>query len=92
MLPGPKRIPSDPKTKLRKMFESNKGERKKVILVYFVGGVTYAEVSCFRYLTETTGIQFIVATTQFINGNKMVDSFLDEQGNMLKPETLSEVY
>ena len=91
-LPGPKRVPADAKGKFRKLFELSKGEKKKVILVYFVGGITYAETSCFRYLSETTGIQFIVATTQFINGNKMVDAFKDEHGSMLKPETLTEIY
>ncbi len=63
-----------------------------MILVYFVGGITYAEMSCFRYLSEATGVQFIVATTQFINGNKMVDAFKDEQGCLIKPETLTEIY
>jgi len=32
----------------------------------------------------------MVATTQFLNGNKFVDSFTDEQGNKLKPESLIE--
>lgn len=64
-----------------------------MILVYFIGGVTFAEISCLRYLSNTNeNFQFIVATTQFINGNKMVDSFKDEQGNLLKPESMLEVY
>eukprot|EP00826_Nyctotherus_ovalis_P036074 TRINITY_DN3169_c0_g1_i3.p1 TRINITY_DN3169_c0_g1~~TRINITY_DN3169_c0_g1_i3.p1 ORF type:complete len:209 (-),score=40.44 TRINITY_DN3169_c0_g1_i3:168-749(-) len=50
---------------------------KSVVLVYFVGGVTYAEVSCLRFLSKQTGVEFIVATTQFINGNRMVDAFKD---------------
>ena len=81
------------------MFEAKKPEgKKKVILVYFIGGVTFAEISCLRYLTMTSGIlfvaefcvgiQFIVATTQFINGNKMIKAFEDEQGNKLRPDSL----
>ena len=74
--------------------------KNRTALVYFVGGVTYAEVSCFRYLSEKTGLlnldsliiglKFIVGTTQFINGNRLVDSFKDEQGNLLRPESLLE--
>lgn len=48
-----------------------------MVLVYFVGGVTYAEVSCLRFLSKQIGIEFVIATTQFINGNKMVDAFKD---------------
>lgn len=75
------------------MFESSKGERKKVILVYYVGGITYAEMSCYRYLSErpdNNKVQFIVATTQFINGNKMMDAFKDDIGSKLNPKTLSD--
>ena len=75
-------------------------DRKKVVLVYYVGGVTYAEISALRYLSSVlrtfsltwTALHFIVATTQFINGNKMVDAFKDEQGNLLNPDSLMEIY
>lgn len=90
-IPGPKRIPKDPRTRLKKVLEPSKGERKKVILVYYIGGITYAEMSCYRILSEQTGIQFIVATTQFINGNKMMEAFKDDQGLLLRPETLTEM-
>ena len=72
-----------------------------MILVYFVGGVTYAEISCLRYLSSTTSTillrkqcvdyQFVVATTQIINGNKLVDSFKDEFGSLLKHEAIEGV-
>jgi hypothetical protein len=76
-------------------------DRKKVFLVYYIGGVTFAEISALRYLGNAlrivplvmmTGVNFIVATTQFINGNKMVDAFKDEQGNLLNPDSLMEIY
>jgi hypothetical protein len=32
-------------------------DRKKIVLVYYIGGITYAEISAFRYLsTVYTGI------------------------------------
>eukprot|EP00826_Nyctotherus_ovalis_P053979 TRINITY_DN7048_c0_g5_i4.p1 TRINITY_DN7048_c0_g5~~TRINITY_DN7048_c0_g5_i4.p1 ORF type:complete len:567 (+),score=191.38 TRINITY_DN7048_c0_g5_i4:1105-2805(+) len=90
-IPGPKRVPKDSRMKLKKALDPSKGERRKVIMVYYVGGITYAEMSCYRLLSEQTGIQFIVATTQFLNGNKMMDAFKDELGSLLKPESLTEV-
>ena len=42
-------------------------------------------------LKNIIGIQFIVATTQFINGNKMVDAFKDDIGCTLKQETLADI-
>ena len=90
-LPGPKRIPKDPRVKLKKVLDPSKGERKKVIMVYYIGGITYAEMSCYRLLSERYGIQFLVATTQFINGNKMMDAFKDDFGLLLKPESLSDL-
>jgi hypothetical protein len=89
-IPGPKRIPKDSKMRLGKVLSSNEG-RKKVIMVYYIGGITYAEMSCYRLLSEKHGIQFLVATTQFINGNKMMDAFKDGFGLLLKPQSLSDL-
>ncbi len=71
-----------------------------MVLVYFVGGVTLAETSCLRYLSakmgsspdviERVGIKFMVATTQLVNGNSIVDAFKDDLGNCLRPESLVE--
>ena len=46
----------------------------KKILVYFLGGVTFAEVAAIRYLNKCGKFKdkykFVVATTSIINGNK----------------------
>lgn len=83
-------MPKNSKARMHKLVEASKGEKKKVILVYYVGGVTYAEVSCLRLLSEKVGVQFIVATTQFINGNKLVNACKDDYGLLLDPKTLIE--
>jgi len=36
----------------------------------------------------SVGVNIIAATTEFINGSKLVDSFKDEQGNLLNPKSL----
>lgn len=42
--------------------------------VYFVGGVTYAEVAAFQLFEKLTGCQVIVGATNTINGNIVCDS------------------
>lgn len=49
----------------------------KVILVYFLGGVTFAEIGAIRWLNEQFVIQgrdlkIIIATTQIITGGRAV--------------------
>lgn len=45
-------------------------------LVYFVGGVTYAEISAFHFLEQLTGARILVAGTSIINGNRFVQSLV----------------
>ena len=77
--------------KINDLIEKDKGEKKKVILVYYVGGITYAEMSCYRLLTKQfaskCGINFIIATTQFINSNKMMDAFKDDFTSQINNQT-----
>lgn len=43
--------------------------KKKKILVYFVGGITYAEIAAIRFLQNIQpGYKFVIATTSIING------------------------
>ena len=49
--------------------------RPNFILVVFVGGVTYAEISAIRYLNQKShNHKFIVLTTHIINGKNMLNS------------------
>ena len=49
---------------------------KKVVLVFFVGGVTMAEVAALRFLSqqEEGSVEYLVATTSIITGNTFVES------------------
>jgi len=40
----------------------------KAVLIFFIGGVTYAEISALRFLAKQKGIQILIATTSVING------------------------
>ena len=46
----------------------------KVNLVYFLGGVTYAEIAALRLIEQKTKQKFIIASTNITNGNTFIQS------------------
>ncbi|KYQ94306.1 Sec1-like family protein [Tieghemostelium lacteum] len=58
-----------------------KSERKPITLVYFIGGVTFSEISALRFLSrqDQANRDFIILTTKLINGESMIDSLLEQQ-------------
>jgi hypothetical protein len=48
---------------------------KKKVLIYFIGGVTFAEIAAIRFLNARpdSNVKLIVATTQIISGNKCMN-------------------
>lgn len=48
----------------------------RVIMVFFVGGVTQAEVAAFQLLEKLTLVRIIVAGTNIINGHNLIESTL----------------
>lgn len=51
-------------------------EDTKVVLVFFIGGCTFAEISALRYLSQQdeNNFEFIVGTTKIINGRSFLRS------------------
>jgi hypothetical protein len=49
---------------------------KPTVLVFFIGGVTHAEIACLRHLAKTKecGCNFVVATTKVFNGDALLDT------------------
>ena len=66
MVPGPVWFPQNEQ-------EFFSMDRKKKILVYYLGGVTNAEISALKFLGTLINTEFIVATTQIINGHRAVN-------------------
>ncbi|XP_039218625.1 vacuolar protein sorting-associated protein 33A [Crotalus tigris] len=52
----------------------------RVTLVFFLGGVTYAEIAAFRFLSqmEDGGTEYVIATTKLINGTSWVKSLMEK--------------
>lgn len=53
---------------------------RQTVLVMFIGGVTFAEISALRFLSTQPHIHcdFVVATTKLINGTTLLESLSDE--------------
>jgi hypothetical protein len=55
-------------------------KRRRVVLVMFIGGVTFAEVAALRFLSRRpdTNAEFVIATTKLISGNTLIQSLIDD--------------
>ncbi|XP_002010896.3 vacuolar protein sorting-associated protein 33A [Drosophila mojavensis] len=51
---------------------------KRVVLVFFVGGCTFAEIAALRFLAaqEDNNVEFVIATTKVINKHSFLDSLM----------------
>jgi len=57
--------------------DRNKLSKKKtLILVYFVGGVTYGEIAALRWLAEKYNKEIVIATTNITTGKKILQSLI----------------
>ncbi|KAF8941229.1 hypothetical protein BGZ58_001033 [Dissophora ornata] len=56
------------------------GQPPRISLVFFLGGCTFTEVSAIRFLATQEGGQrdFVICTTQILNGNTLIDSLVQK--------------
>ncbi|KAK2404069.1 Sec1/munc18 (SM) protein superfamily [Trifolium repens] len=56
--------------------------RRALVLVVFVGGVTFAEISALRYLSaqESMAYDLIIASTKIVNGQTLLETFMEKLG------------
>lgn len=54
--------------------------RRVVVLVVFIGGVTFAEISALRFLGAQEGMKydFVVATTKLVNGTGLLKTLMED--------------
>ncbi|CAH0549200.1 unnamed protein product [Brassicogethes aeneus] len=54
-------------------------DQTRVVLVFFVGGCTFAEISALRFLSqqEDCNVEFVIATTKLINGETFLNSIIE---------------
>jgi hypothetical protein len=59
--------------------ELSQSDIPRVILVFFVGGCTFAEISALRFLSQQdeNNVEFVIATTKIINKNSFLSSIIE---------------
>lgn len=64
--------------------QSGSVDEPKTVLVFFLGGCTFAEISALRFLSQQDdlNVDFVIATTKLINGQTFINSLSDP----LEPE------
>ncbi|XP_014915744.1 vacuolar protein sorting-associated protein 33B [Poecilia latipinna] len=55
----------------------SKSDAQRIILVMFLGGCTFSEVSALRFLGKEKGYKFIVVTTAITNSSRLLEALLD---------------
>lgn len=58
---------------------SQKLNTDRSILIYFIGGVTFAEITALRFLAKQRNVKIAIATTSIVNGNKLMSSLNPKQ-------------
>ncbi len=56
--------------------EAGGEERRRTVLVVFIGGVTFAEISALRFMSSQGGLDcnFVIMATKLVNGSTLVRS------------------
>lgn len=64
--------------------------RKPLTMVFFIGGVTFAEISALRHLAlrENHGREYLIATTKLINAKTLMKSVVEDLDNRLRPSSI----
>uniref|UniRef100_A0A3Q2CDG2 VPS33B late endosome and lysosome associated n=1 Tax=Cyprinodon variegatus TaxID=28743 RepID=A0A3Q2CDG2_CYPVA len=55
----------------------SKGDSQRIILVMFLGGCTFSEISALRFLGKEKGYKFIIVTTAITNSSRLLEAMLD---------------
>ncbi|VFQ64812.1 unnamed protein product [Cuscuta campestris] len=56
--------------------------RRSLVLVVFIGGVTFAEINALRFLSSQEGMPYdlIVLTTKIVNGHTLTETLMEKLG------------
>uniref|UniRef100_A0A1A7X9M0 Vacuolar protein sorting 33B n=1 Tax=Iconisemion striatum TaxID=60296 RepID=A0A1A7X9M0_9TELE len=55
----------------------SKNNAQRIVLVMFLGGCTFSEISALRFLGREKGYKFIVVTTSITNSSRLIEALLD---------------
>ena len=71
--------------------KDSQSTKKNLTLVYFLGGVTYAEISAIRFLSEKDpNTDYVIATTHLVNGDTLLAEVVKRVQNSLNVASMQE--
>ena len=75
---------------IRLSTEEKKSNEKPLVLLFFVGGVTFAEIAAIRYLNRRIDSrrEFVVATTHLINSKSFIDVVSEKIQNEIERSSI----
>jgi 6,7-dimethyl-8-ribityllumazine synthase len=53
-------------------------EKPKVTVVFFIGGITFTEISALRWLAKAESRDIVICTTKLISGQTFLESLIDK--------------
>lgn len=56
--------------------EAELAAQQKIVLVYFIGGCTFSEINALRFLGERTNTHYVIATTNMISPNTLIENIV----------------
>jgi len=79
-LPGPAFQREHPVARGQEKRKRPTADRPQVVLVFFLGGCSYAEISALRFLSQRdlATTEYIVVTTHITNGTSIINGILSE--------------
>ena len=72
LLPGWMAYPHNEIELVKTQKSMNSKDKKRIVVVFFIGGVTFAEISAIRFLNKLTDKTFVILTTETLNGFKCI--------------------
>ena len=90
LIPGPQTYPENEHEFFGQgLRKGGSAYSQKKVLVYYIGGVTFAEIAAIRFLNKLfTDKKFIIATTSIISGNKCMKQMRTCETNNLDLATV----
>ncbi|XP_062505402.1 vacuolar protein sorting-associated protein 33A-like [Corticium candelabrum] len=84
LLPGPiiddvQSLPSGMEKGRQNLAAVGSYDNPRIVLIFFLGGCTYAEISALRFLSqqEEGQTEYVIATTKLINGSNWLQTMID---------------
>lgn len=75
LFPGEYELKSRGTSQLIRAHSNNNASSNKTVLIFFLGGCSYAEIAVLKKIAQQKGFKFLFATTSFLNADSVINLF-----------------